>query len=151
MKTQEVIKALNQALRCEYAGVIQYLQSAQLVQGSDRNLHHSFFEKMSNECLKHAYKVGKWLVVLNSVPGVEPGAVRQSTELTEMFRRGLELEREAQAAYLEALAAASDDAALRFFIEEMVQDERLHIDEFEKLLGMKRLAAATTEKARARA
>jgi bacterioferritin (cytochrome b1) len=150
MKTQEAIKALNHGLQCEYAGVIQYLQSAQLVQGANRDLHDNFFRDMSKECWEHAHKVGRWLVVLNSVPSVEPGAVRQSADLTEMFRYGLELERETQTAYLEALSAAGDDAALRFFIEEMVQDERLHIDEFEKLLGMKKLSAATKE-ARAKA
>jgi bacterioferritin len=145
MKGQEAIKALNHALRCEYAGVIQYLQAAQLIQGPDRNLHEDFFKKMSEECWKHAAKVGKWLVVLNSIPSVEPAPVKQSTELTEMFRHGLELEREAQTAYLDAHAAAGDDAALRFFIEEMVQNERLHIDEFEKLLGIKKLGVATKE------
>lgn len=145
MKIQDAIKALNHALGCEYAGVIQYLQSAQLVQGHERELHESFFKSLSKECWKHAAKVGRWLVVLNSVPSVEPAAVRQSTDLTEMFRQGLELEREAEKAYLDALAAAGEDAALRFFVEEMVHDERLHIDDLERLLGMKKLAAPTRE------
>ncbi len=145
MKAQEAIKALNHALRCEYAGVIQYLQSAQLIQGPDRNLHEEFFTKMSEECWKHAAEVGRWLVVLNSVPSVEPAPVKQSVDLTEMFRHGLDLEREAYTAYLEAHAASGEDAALRFFIEEMVHDERLHIEEFEKLLGMKKLTAGAKD------
>ncbi|HBZ68923.1 MAG TPA: hypothetical protein DEP35_03920 [Deltaproteobacteria bacterium] len=150
MKLEEAVKALSRALRCEYAGVIQYLQNAQLIQGSERNLHAKFFKDLSKECWKHAAKVGKWLVVLNSVPGVEPAPVKQSMKLTEMFRHGLELEREAYGAYLEAHSAAREEAALRFFIEEMIHDERLHIDQFEKLLEMKKLAVAAKE-ARAKA
>ena len=150
MKPDGAVKALNHALRWEYAGVIQYLQNAQLIQGSERNLHAEFFKDLSKECWKHAAKVGKWLVVLNSVPGIEPAPVKQSTKLSEMFRHGLELEREAYRAYLEAHSAAGEDAALRFFLEEMVHDERLHIDQFEELLEMKKLAVAAKE-ARAKA
>jgi bacterioferritin (cytochrome b1) len=150
MKAQETIKALNHALRCEYAGIIQYLQSAQLVQGNEREVHDSFFKKMSKECWDHAHRVGRWLVVLNSVPSVEPGPIRQSADLTEMLRYGYELEREAEAAYLEAHAGAGENAALRFFLEEMVQDEHLHIDEFEMLLGTKKLAGAATREAKAK-
>ena len=150
MKAQGAVKALNHALRCEYAGVIQYLQNAQLIQGAERNLHAEFFKDLSNECWKHAAKVGKWLVVLNSVPSVEPAPVKQSADLIEMFHHGLDLEREAYRAYLEAHGASGEDAALRLYIEEMVHDERLHIEEFEELLGIKKLAVAAKE-ARAKA
>jgi bacterioferritin len=141
----QVIQVLNRALSLEYAAVIQYLQDASLIQGSYRQLHEGFFRKMSEESWRHAGTLARWVVLLNGVPTVEPGPIRQSTDLTEMLRQGLDLEREAHRTYLEALTVAGDDPALRFFVEEMVHDERLHIDELEKLLGQKSLTVAARE------
>jgi len=145
MDPQAAIRVLNRALSIEYAGVIQYLQDAFLVQGPYREVHENFFRKMSEESWKHAGKVGRWVVLLNGIPTLEPAAIKQSTDLTEMLRQGLELEREAHKIYLETLTVAADDPALRFFIEEMVHDERLAIEEFEKLLGQKALTIIAKE------
>ena len=38
-----------------------------------------------------------------------------------------------------------DDAALRLFVEEMVQDERLDVEKFEQLLGQKTVTVAVKE------
>jgi len=136
---------LNRALSLEYAGVIQYLQDAFLVQGPYREVHENFFKGMSEGAWKDAGKLGQWVVLLNGIPTLEPAPIKQSTDLTEMLRQGLELEREAHKIYLEALTVVSEDPALRLFVEAMVQDHRLHIDQFEKLLGQKTLAVATKE------
>jgi bacterioferritin len=145
MDPQAVIRVLNRALSLEYAGIIQYLQAAVLVQGPNRELHRSFFGEQSESSRRHAQTVSRWVVLLNGLPTVEPGPIRQSTDLTEMLRQGLELEQEAHRVYLEALGVAGDDPALRFFIEEMVHDERLDIDEFEKLLGQKTISVPVKE------
>jgi bacterioferritin len=142
---QAAMRILNHSLSLEYAGVIQYLQAAALVQGPHRELHEKFFREQSESCRHHAETVARWVVVLNGLPTVEPAVIKQSTDLTEMLRQGLELEREAHRGYLEALKVASDDPALRFFIEEMVHDERLGIEEFEKLLGLKSIAVGVRE------
>lgn len=145
MDSQATIRVLNRALSLEYAGIIQYLQAAALVQGPIRELHANFFRQQSESSRRHAEKVSRWVVLLNGLPTVEPGAIRQSTDLTEMLRQGLELERQAHRVYLEALDVAGDDPALRFFVEEMIHDERLDIDEFEKLLGQKTVTVAAKE------
>jgi bacterioferritin len=145
MDPQTTIRVLNRALSIEYAGVIQYLQDAFLVQGPYPEVHENFFRKMSEEAWRHAGPLGKWVVLLNGIPTLEPAPIKQSTDLTEMLRQGLELEREAYKTYLEALAIAGDDPAPRFFIEEMVHDERLHIEEFERLLSQKTLTVTAKE------
>jgi bacterioferritin len=145
MDTQAAIRVLNRALSLEYAGVIQSLQAAALVQGPYRELHEKFFAEQSESAREHARKLTRWIVLLNGLPTVEPAPIRQSTDLTEMLRQGLELEREAHRAYLEALPLTADEPALRFFVEEMVQSERLDIDQFEKLLGQKVIMVATKE------
>ena len=145
MDTQAVIGILNRGLSIEYAAVIQLLQDAALVQGPHRELHASFFRERSEASWKHAHKVGQWIVLLNGLPTVEPAPIKQSTDLTEMLRQGLELEREAHKTYLEALPLVMDDAALRLFVEEMVQDERLDVEKFEQLLGQKTVTVAVKE------
>ena len=145
MDTQAVIGVLNRGLSIEYAAVIQFLQDAARVQGPYRELHAGFFRERSEASWKHAHKVGQWIVLLNGLPTVEPAPIKQSTDLTEMLRQGLELEREAHKTYLEALPLVMDDAALRLFVEEMVQDERLDVEKFEQLLGQKTVTVAVKE------
>lgn len=145
MDAQAAIRVLNRALALEYAGVIQYVQAAVLVQGPQRELHASFFRDQSESAWKHAQRVSRWIVLLNGLPTVEPAPIKQSTDLTEMLRQGLELEREAHKTYLEAHRVADDEPALRFFVEEMIHSERLDIDEFEKLLGQKTVMVAAKE------
>jgi bacterioferritin len=137
MKTEAAVKVLNRALSLEYAGIIQYLQNAQLVQGLNRDLYESLFKKLSEESLNHASKVGRWIVLLGSVPTVEPGPIKQTADLNEMLRYGIELEKEAYETYVEALKAAGDNPPLRFFLEEMAYDEYMQIDEFERMLSTK--------------
>ncbi|OGL19239.1 MAG: hypothetical protein A3F92_10105 [Candidatus Rokubacteria bacterium RIFCSPLOWO2_12_FULL_71_22] len=145
MDTQAVIRVLNRGLSIEYAGIIQFLQDVALVQGPHRHLHADFFRQRSEASWRHAQKVAQWIVLLNGLPTVEPAPIKQSADLTEMFRQGLELEREAHKTYLEALPLVGDDAALRLFVEEMIQDERLDIETFEKLLGQKTIMVAAKE------
>jgi bacterioferritin len=145
MKTEAAVKVLNRALSVEYAGIIQYLQNAQLVQGLNRELYEELFKKLSQECLTHASKVGRWIVLLGSVPTVEPGAIKQTTDLNEMLRCAIELEREAYNTYVEALKAAGENPPLRFFLEEMAYDEFMQIDEFERLLATKTFNVPTKE------
>ncbi|SRR5579875_988638 len=145
MKAEATVKILNRALSLEYAGIIQYSQNAQLVQGLHREIYHDLFKKLSEECLDHAGKVGRWIVLLDSIPTVEPAAIKQTTDLNEMLRNALELEREAYETYAEALKTAQDNPALRLFLEEMVYDEYLQVDEFEKILGKKNFQASAKE------
>ena len=145
MDSLAIIRVLNRGLSIEYAGVIQFLQDSVLIQGPYRELHANFFRERSEASWKHAQKVGRWIMLLNGLPTVEPAPIKQSTDLTEMLRQGLELERDAHKTYLEALPLVSDDAAVRLFIEEMIQDERLDIETFEKLLGQKTVTVAVKE------
>jgi bacterioferritin (cytochrome b1) len=80
------------------------------------------------------------------VPTVEPGMIRQSTELVEMLRQDLALEREAMEAYLAAWESCKDsDRPTRFMLEERISQEQIHIEELEKLTS-ERKANAVKEK-----
>src|SRR5437763_13411915 len=95
MANAELIESLNRALGLELAGVIQYMQHSFLVGGPERQVFRGFFRDLSGEARDHAGLLGDKIVALGGVPTVEPGEIRQSTELAEMLRQDLELERAA--------------------------------------------------------
>lgn len=146
MASPELIDNLNRALSLELAGVIQYMQHSFLVNGMERELYRSYFRKQSEESHEHATTLGDKIVALGGVPSVEPGMIRQSTDLQEMLKQDLALEREALAAYMAAWESCQDgERPTRFQLEERIYQEQLHIDELEKLTS-ERKANVTKEK-----
>jgi bacterioferritin len=146
MASPELIANLNRALSLELAAVIQYMQHSFLVTGTEREVYRSYFRKQSEESHDHAATIGDKVVALGGVPSVEPGMIRQSTDLAEMLKQDLALEREALAAYMAAWESCKDDERpTRFQLEERIYQEQLHVDELEKLTS-ERKANVTTEK-----
>ena len=146
MANEELIDNLNRALGLELAGVIQYLQHSFLVTGPEREVFRGFFRDLSGEARDHAETLGDKVVALGGVPTVEPGEIRQSTDLGEMLRQDLELERAAMEAYMGAWRACTDaEMATRFLLEERIASEQKHIEEFEKLTS-ERKANVTKER-----
>jgi bacterioferritin len=146
MAGQELIDNLNRALSLELAAVIQYMQHSFLVTGTEREIYRSFFRDQSGESHDHAKTLGDKVVALGGVPTVEPGMIRQSTDLAEMLRQDLALEREAMEAYMAAWESCKDnERATRFMLEERIASEQIHIEELEKMTS-ERKANITTEK-----
>ncbi|HWS54745.1 MAG TPA: ferritin-like domain-containing protein [Pyrinomonadaceae bacterium] len=146
MANTELIDNLNRALSLELAGVIQYLQHSFLVTGPEREVFRKFFRDMSEEAQDHATLLGDKIVALGGVPTVEPGDIMQSTDLAEMLRQDLGLERTAMEAYVAAWKSCTDnELGTRFLLEERIAEEQRHIEEFEKLTSERR-ANVTREK-----
>jgi bacterioferritin len=146
MAGQDLIDNLNRALSLELASVIQYMQHSFLVTGPEREVYRAFFREQSGESHDHAKMLGDKVVALGGVPTVEPGMIRQSTDLAEMLRQDLALEREAIAAYMAAWESCKDgDLPTRFLLEERISQEQMHIEELEKLTSERR-ANVTKEK-----
>src|SRR5689334_23101345 len=110
MANAELIESLNRVLSLELAGVIQYLQHSFLVTGPEREVFKEFFRDLSGEARDHAATLGDKIVALGGVPTVEPGEIRQATELPDMLRQDLELERAAAARPLRRHDAARGGA-----------------------------------------
>jgi bacterioferritin len=146
MANTELVDNLNRALGLELSGVIQYLQHSFLVTGPEREVFCKFFRDLSEESQNHAAMLGDKIVALGGVPTVEPGEIRQSTDLKEMLRQDLDLERVAMDAYVAAWKSCTDaELATRFLLEERIAQEQRHIEEFEKLTNERR-ANVTKEK-----
>lgn len=152
MATPQLIEALNRLVSNEYAAFLQYLQQSFLVHGTEREIFREFFEEASEEAVKHARLWGEKIVALGGIPSVEPGAVRQSRELTEMLEHDLALERanldDCKAAL--RLAEEDDDVALRVMLEDHIVEETGDVEELEKLLSKKRIGVAGEEARQAR-
>jgi bacterioferritin len=130
---EELIARLNVALSFEYAATIQYLNQHCVVRGRDRQDYAPFFAESSNESHLHAQNLGNKIAALGGVPTIEPARVRAAAELGQMLRDDLTMEREALEAYIKAWEAAAGDHPLQFWLENIIQEEQLHVDELEKL------------------
>ncbi len=134
MARAELIENLNKALSLELAGIIQYSQHSYLVTGIEREVYKEFFREQADEAKDHALFLGDKIVALGGVPTVEPAMIRQSTELLDMLKLDLELEREALAVYMVAWDSCGDeDLPTRFWLEGQIAEEQLHVEELEKL------------------
>jgi bacterioferritin len=136
-----LIESLNNALSLEYSAVIQYNQHRFLLTGKDRLVYADFFRDASKEAHKHVNNLGDKIVALGGVPTVEPGVIHQATSLAEMLKQDLELEREALQAYIKAWEASESDRPTRFWLEDIIREEQLHIDELEKLTSEREVRA----------
>lgn len=146
MSNTSLIENLNRALSLELAAVIQYMQHSFLVTGSDREVFRSFFRNQSEEAHRHAEVVGDKVVALGGVPTVEPAMIRQATDLSDMLKQNLELERESLSGYMAAWEACDEsNLPTKFLLEGRVADEQIHVEELEKLTST-RTAKVTNEK-----
>jgi bacterioferritin len=142
----KLIESLNRALSLELAASIQYMQHSFLVTGVEREVFRKYFRDQGEESYGHAKMLGDKIVAIGGVPTVEPGMIRQSTELAEMLRQDLEMEREGLQAYMEAWAACEDaELPTRFLLEGRIADEQRHVEELEKLTS-ERKASVTKER-----
>jgi bacterioferritin len=134
MARTELLENLNRALSLELAAVIQYMQHSYLVTGPEREVFKGFFRNGAKEAQKHAEELGDKIVALGGTPTVEPAEIRQSSDLKEMLRQDLELEREALKTYMAAWASCDEnDLPQKFWLEGRIAEEQIHIEELEKL------------------
>jgi bacterioferritin len=151
MNVQRMIEALNKSLGLEHAAVIQYYQHSFLIQGTEREYLAGFFRSKGQSSLEHVERLGKKIVALGGLPTVEPGTIRQASDVQEMLRQALELERETQAAHHSALKLLTDasktaeETALRVMLEELVEAEQHDIDNLGMILSSKGLTVAAKE------
>jgi len=150
MNTVQVVDKLNEILRREWTGVAQYAQAGYLVSGLWREVYSKMFFESAEESFGHARAIGEKIVALGGVPTVERNPIKQSHDIEEMLRYGLEFESKAVQLYNEALALAEDDRALVVMLENILEEEQDGVDHISKLLNQHRSAAGTSEKSQAR-
>ncbi|MEO6811022.1 MAG: ferritin-like domain-containing protein, partial [Isosphaeraceae bacterium] len=142
MNTSRMIDKLNEILKWEYAGLIQYTQFSFVVQGPLREVYYEFFRDNGKEALGHAHRVGDKIVALGGVTAVDRAEVKQSLDLNEMLEYSLEVERKHVQLYTEALDLLEPhDVGLRNMLEEICMEEQDGADHLEKILQKRDLSA----------
>ena len=150
MDTANVINKLNEIVRHEWTGVVQYTQHSFLVQDLWREVYSKMFREGAEESLHHARMVGDKIVALGGTPTVDRNEVRQSTDLREMLRYDLEFERGAVRLYGGALALCQDDHPLRVMLEDIILEEQQGVEHLEKVLRVQERAATAESQREAR-
>jgi bacterioferritin len=148
MDKASMIQKLNEILKWEYAGLVQYTQFSFVVQDTWREVFSKYFRDNGEEALDHAHLVGDKIVALGGIPTVERAEVKQSTELHEMLEYSLEVESKQVQLYTEALSLCGEqDVALRVLLEDLCLQEQEGVDHLEKVLKKHELAAVGRPKA----
>jgi bacterioferritin len=135
----ELIAILNEALTLEYTAAVQYNQHSMLVTGRDRLLFAELFEEHAKESLAHAKMWGDRIVYLGGVPRGAVGPIFQSSNITELLEKDLEMERRAVEIYTRAHRACQHEPT-RYMLENHILDEDKDVEELQKLLGKVKIA-----------
>jgi bacterioferritin (cytochrome b1) len=147
MDRARMIAKLNEILKWEYAGLIQYTQYSFLIQDVWREVYAEMFRESGEEALKHAHKVGDKIVALGGVTTVDRGEVKMTTDLHQMLESSLEMELRHVQLYTEALALCDEkDVALRVLLEDICLDEQEGADHLAKILKRTEQGQATQAK-----
>ena len=137
-KTNEkLIKALNQDLEKEMAGIVRYLHHSFIVFGPNRGPLVQMFRTQATESMDHAVQLGEKITALGGHPTVrvdqifEPGY--QSIE--DMISEDLKAEKAQLQLYTEQLREFGDqNLPMKLMLEQIIVSEQIHVDEMEKYL-----------------
>ena len=137
-KTKEkLIKALNEDLEKEMAGIVRYLHHSFIVFGPNRGPLVQMFRTQANESMAHAIQLGEKITALGGHPTVkvdqvfEPGY--QSIE--DMLTEDLKAEKAQLELYTRQLKEFSEEnLPMKLMLEQIIIDETTHVEEIEKYL-----------------
>ena len=135
MDKAKVVEKLNEAISLELGALVQYNQYSQVLLGADRKIWSDFFLESSDESLAHARKFADKVVALGGTPAVEHDPVKQTTDVTEMLKNSLDVEKRAVQIYTEALALCEGNAAYCNLLEDQIDAEVADVEEIEKFLN----------------
>ena len=137
-KTNEkLIKALNQDLEREMAGIVRYLHHSFIVFGPHRGPLVQMFRTQATESMTHAILLGEKITALGGHPTVkvdqvfEPGF--QTVE--DMIAEDLKAEKQQLELYTEQLRGFGDfNLPMKLMLEQIIVSEQSHVEEMEKYL-----------------
>ena len=137
-KTNEkLIKALNQDLEREMAGIVRYLHHSFIVFGPHRGPLVQMFRTQATESTTHAILLGEKITALGGHPTVkvdqvfEPGF--QTVE--DMIAEDLKAEKQQLELYTEQLREFGDfNLPMKLMLEQIIVSEQKHVEEMEKYL-----------------
>ena len=144
MSKQDVIKALNQDVTEELAAIIQYTWHHFMAEGMESPAIVDLFQKTAMDEMKHLEMLAERIVYLGGEPPTTLGDVRKGGDLRKMVQDDLEGEDRAISLYQQhiELAEREKDYTTRHILEEILEDEEGHADQWETALGVRKLPSS---------
>ena len=137
-KTKEkLIKALNEDLEKEMAGIVRYLHHSFIVFGPNRGPLVQMFRTQANESMAHAVLLGEKITALGGHPTVKVDQVFESgyQSIEDMLSEDLKAEKNQLELYTKQLKEFGDDnLPMKLMLEQIIIDETTHVEEIEKYL-----------------
>ena len=137
-KTKEkLIKALNQDLEKEMAGIVRYLHHSFIVFGPNRGPLIQMFRSQATESMSHAIQLGEKITALGGHPTVKVDQVFEPGYQTieEMLAEDLRAEKAQLELYTDQLKEfGGDNLTMKLMLEQIIVAEQAHVDEIEKYL-----------------
>ena len=136
MDKKKLVELLNDDLSHELQAVSAYLFQYATAQGLKGNDFRVIIEPEIADELAHAKFLADKIVALGGEPRMDVAPWERKTDLQEVLKYNLALEREAIAGYSERAEQAKQagEVGLAVRLEEMVADETEHAELMERLL-----------------
>ena len=134
---EKLIKALNQDLEKEMAGIVRYLHHSFIVFGPNRGPLVQMFRTQATESMTHAIQLGEKITALGGHPTVKVDQVFEPGHQTveDMLAEDLKAEKQQLGLYTEQLREFGDDnLPMKLMLEQIIVSEQTHVDEMEKYL-----------------
>ena len=131
------IRALNQILELELAGVVRYTHYALMVYGYNRIPIVGWLHTQADESLLHARQAGELITSLGGHPslGIGPLLETYQHDIGDILRESLAHENEALKAYYALLDCVRDrDVRLEEYARTLIAEEQTHLDDVNKML-----------------
>ena len=134
---EKLIKALNQDLEKEMAGIVRYLHHSFIVFGPNRGPLVQMFRTQATESMTHAIQLGEKITALGGHPTVKVDQVFEPGHQTveDMLAEDLKAEKQQLGLYTEQLREFGDEnLPMKLMLEQIIVSEQTHVDEMEKYL-----------------
>ena len=132
----QLIEALNSLLADELGAINQYIVHSEMCANWGYEKLHKRFEKRAIDEMKHAEKLIARILFLEGMPIVSKLApIHIGSDIVKQLEYDRLAEEGAIAAYNKAIKLAGDvnDFATREILEDILNDEDVHIDKIEEL------------------
>lgn len=135
MKVQDIIVALNGNLGKEYASVLIYMQFSGDPRVSRESRIVRMFSHLAEDEMRHAEKLAKTIAEIGGEPSWQVAPFERMATLKESLELIVKLETEAVKEYSSLIEKLSDRPTIRMMLESMLEDEKIHKAQTERLLG----------------
>jgi len=137
MDNKKICDALNKARSRELAVTVQYMRQHYMAEGLASAQVADILKDIAKTEMKHAESLGERITYLGGTATTKPDPIKTATDLKQMIKDDLEAENEAVAMYRDIIKLCADegDVTSRRMMEELLEDEEEHVDQFQKLLA----------------